>query len=433
MQIDVDIFGACTIRDAFEFSPILKSKYQVKKFIQNNSLLTLDGGTLKSLGISIEREHFKNSPPCWYKWFDVNANDKVFTYLADNSSNFLIINLTETYYTFYEILDTYPKVRICNQFGLIVNKILDLLPKYKAINPLDLSFNEVNLLVQSFHDKLLNIYSEDRIILIKNYPARYYITDSDSFFYEYKVEFYDKINAFLSKVYKAFIDCFDCIKIVDLPSNSLGYDKHKWGLNNQHYILDVYYFLGECIDYAIENTINDVSSYVVNHCLYLRSLDFYNYINDKFANYKVYKSPYIDFCMRYSFLRVLIISPGEFDKVFEVKNISPKSSIYSPKWVKTGYSMMLLSNYGNLHFDVTSKKELILKIYLQSIDSRSMVENTRYEINIILTSLTINNEICVSPSKKIVISHDKPYVIDYRVKPLLTYAVNIQHAPDKYF
>lgn len=433
MTIDVDIFGACTIRDAFEFSPILKSKFKVNKFIQNNSILTLSGDSLESIGVSIGKDNFKLSPPCWFKWFDLNANKKVFSYLTDNNADFLIINLTETYYTFYEILNPQHKVRICNQYGISVNKIFNLLPEYKTINPLDLSFDEIKLLIQSFAKKLLSIYNEERIIFVINYPAKYYITDNDSYFYEYDVVSYDKIIAFLSKVYKVFIDCFKHIKLIDLPLNSKGYDKHKWGLNNQHYILDVYEYLGRSIDYAIKTTINGENKFVVNHDLYLKSLDFQNYIYDKFANYKIYSSPYIDFCIRYASIRVLIISTGCYGDSFEIKNITPKSVNYRPKWVKSGNSMMILSDSGDLKFDISSNEELTLKIYLQSIDSHSVVTKSKYKINIILTSLNINNDFFILPDNRIIISHDKPYVFDYVIKPSINYTLNVQYIPDNYF
>ena len=68
-MIPIDIFGACTIRDTFEISKLLKSKYHVNIFIQNNSPLTLGFTPLKKLGITISNIDFKNSSNCWYKWF----------------------------------------------------------------------------------------------------------------------------------------------------------------------------------------------------------------------------------------------------------------------------------------------------------------------------------------------------------------------------
>ena len=73
-KIFVDIFGGCTIRDPFEMCKDLKNKYQVNVFIQNNPPATLGYDKLSSTtGISFSIDDFKNTNPCWFNWFELNA------------------------------------------------------------------------------------------------------------------------------------------------------------------------------------------------------------------------------------------------------------------------------------------------------------------------------------------------------------------------
>lgn len=428
MKKDVDIFGACTVRDAFEISPILKNKYQVKKFIQNNSPLTLGYDPIDKLDITITKEHFSLTPLCWYKWFRLNANEEVFSYLADNKSEYLILNLTEVSYSFIEINKEGTIVRLCNQFGITKNHVNSLFPTYKEINPLNLDFNEVKEHIILFAQKIKDIYTEDKIIFIKNFPAEYYISKFDNFLHKFDNKSFKETNWFLSRVYEIFIECFECLYIIEVPSNSLGWKEHKWGLANQHYINDIYEYIGECVDYIISNT-TSINKYYIDYNLLIKQLKFTNQNIAKFQDYILYESPFSEFCLRYSCIRILILAQDNHDKVFTISNIN-NGSEYTPLWVKNGYSKIITSDCGNLHFKVNSLNKCTLKIYFQSLDSRSK-NGMRYEIKIRIRSIFIDGNL-INNSNDLIVSHDNPFIIEYNTDLDKEYQFSIIFEPFYY-
>ena len=63
--ISVDIFGACTVRDIFEICSLMKTKYRVNKFIQNNTPLTIGYDTLSTTTmLKFTYKDFQNTPKC---------------------------------------------------------------------------------------------------------------------------------------------------------------------------------------------------------------------------------------------------------------------------------------------------------------------------------------------------------------------------------
>lgn len=426
-MIPIDIFGACTIRDTFEISKLLKSKYHVNIFIQNNSPLTLGFTPLKKLGITISNIDFKNSSNCWYKWFDLNANEKVYQHLKDNHSEYLILNLTETYYNYYRIKNDLDEVRICEQQGIKINNITEFFGNYEKISPLSLDDDEIERLISRFASIIKSIYL-NKIILIKNLPSQFYIKNKTKFLYDFNNPNHNEICNFLLNIYNKFIKCFEKLIIIDLPTNSPGYYEHRWGLGSQHYINKVYEYLGDSIDYSIEQLTHRINPYKINYVLYNKSLEFNNIINSELANHKLYKSPFIDFCLKYSYIRVLLITP-DFDlPIFKIEEKHCIDSIYQPQWVKTGYSQILISNKGELRFSIITQQTCNLIIYLQSLDSRSK-NNKHYEIFIYVTDFEINNS---NITKNKLISHNKPYKKEIMLHKEFKYNFYIKFEPNNY-
>ena len=138
-KIQVDILGACTVRDTFEMCKTIQEKYKVNIFIQNNPPTTLGYDRLSSTtGISFCEDDFKNTSPAWFKWFTLNAEEEIFSYLSVNKSKYLIVNLCEIHYHFYEIRNDNKVARLCTQLGIQKNDIASKFPDgYKIINPLN--------------------------------------------------------------------------------------------------------------------------------------------------------------------------------------------------------------------------------------------------------------------------------------------------------
>ena len=80
-----------TYADLFEMTKsgdTLKNKYQILKFYQSNSPLTLFSNPISTINIEIEESDMAKTNLCWYKWTKVNANKTLYTEIQDLIPNF---------------------------------------------------------------------------------------------------------------------------------------------------------------------------------------------------------------------------------------------------------------------------------------------------------------------------------------------------------
>ena len=426
-KISVDIVGSCTVRDAFEISPLLKENFCVSKFIQNNSPLTLDDTSLEENGINISKNDFKNTHNCWYKWFDLNANNKFKSYLSQDCSEYLIINLIEMFYTFYELEVNNLKIRICNQYGISKNNITSRFPNCTTINPLELDFAEVEEYVKRYAIFLKSLYKENKIIFIKNYPAKFYISSKDKKIHSFNDSNLNKIVNYLNQVYFCFLSLFDNVNVINLPLNTLGNEQHKWGLSPQHYVNEAYMYLGQQIFNIVKNGVKVNCQSVAN---YIKFETF----NDNLINKKIDlddESPFYEFCMRYSYIRVLIVSEKDENKSFTIENLC-NAKLSSPEWIKKiGFGYMILSNKGTLSFDINFLNDVNFKIYLQTIDAHSH-NGKKYDINIEISKFCLDKNVIIDKDKKVIVSHDKPFVFYYNSLSKRNFKILIDYNPLHY-
>lgn len=426
-KISVDVVGSCTVRDAFEISPLLKENFSVNKFIQNNSPLTLDDTSLEANGIHITKDDFKNTHNCWYKWFDLNANNKFKNYLSQNRSEYLIINLIEIFYNFYELEVNNLKIRICNQYGITKNNIISKFPVYKTINPLELDFTEVEEYLKRYANFLKGLYNENKIIFLKNYPAKFYIRKGDGKLHPFNDLDFNRIIIFLNRTYSFFLSLFDNINVISLPLNTLGDEQHKWGLSPQHYVNEAYIYIGKQIFYIIINGVKGNCRSVVNY------IEFESF-NDSIINKMTYfdnDTPFYEFCMRYSYVRVLVVSQKVENKTFTISNLN-NAKLSSPEWIKKiGFGYMILSNKGTLSFEINLLLNMNFKIYLQTIDARSC-NGRKYDIHVEITKFCLDENVIIDKEKKVTVSHDKPFVFSYNSLSKCNFKILINYNPLNY-
>lgn len=264
-KIHVDILGSCVLRDAFVISSILKDDYEVGRFVQNNPPTT-SGFAKYSLihGAAIPREAFSQSSACWFLWFELQSECKLYGYLAEQNAPYLICGIVESLYHFYYFDTPFGECRICESSAITQNKIDKKYQFPRKVNPMDYPIGEIEERVVMFCDELKKIYKEENIILVKYYPARYYLLKTANGF-ETKLftgdAFYKKVVHWLDRLYAKWVQTLPNAAVVEIPPGQEADPEHKWGLGNQHFVREVYDMIGVGIDAAVKhNSMKRMSS-----------------------------------------------------------------------------------------------------------------------------------------------------------------------------
>jgi len=245
-----NIWGTCTMRDTFTLSHHLHN-YKINQFIQNNPpTVQFTNKFSEVTGFSLEELDFSNTAPAWKTWAILNAEKKCFTVIKDNKSDYLLLNLSECFYNFYEISNGTDITWLSNSQGIIKNNIIshEKLSTFsiKKINPLSIDIHNIYTSIDNFCDAIKREYSADRIILVEIFPSRKYISRRGKM-HNFKNANYKSICNFIKKINIRFkYNIKHCI-CIPVPSNIICSEQHIWGLNNQHFSKDVYNYLGKMI------------------------------------------------------------------------------------------------------------------------------------------------------------------------------------------
>ena len=119
-----------------------------------------------------------------------------------------------------------------------------------------MELNNIFTDIDRYCENIKKIYEEDNIIFIENYPAKIYVDQNGCIGNFYTDKQYNDIIYFLNESYYRFLSNIIGCHVIKLPENAVGDASHKWELGSQHYIQEVYDYLGESIDNTIQyNTI----------------------------------------------------------------------------------------------------------------------------------------------------------------------------------
>lgn len=101
-----------------------------------------------------------------------------------------------------------------------------------------------------------DLFDEGKIILIKNMPAKYYV-DVKGYLHPYSFanHFYEicTCNLLINKMNEYFAQNCPRFEIIDIPSNCVGVQNHKWWDHPFHFSSSYYEYLFRCVNKIILN------------------------------------------------------------------------------------------------------------------------------------------------------------------------------------
>lgn len=268
-MIEISVIGSCVARDLFEKDNGENFSFHTDiRFQSPISMLAKPVNFIKADFI-----HLTKKVPTvggnWYKKNLINDINKTsFDALKERHGEYLILDLGESRISLAELswpnkedkLLVSNSVSFRSHYSANLSKNILKGTKIKSINPLEYSDDYWKQTIKEFATSLLDIFKEEKIILIKTKPARYFV-DINGFIHPYySKNHFESImlcDILLDKLYDYFVEICPKCKVVEIPECALGYQGHKWGNHPFHFTELLYDYLLKCVLSIAKN--NDVS------------------------------------------------------------------------------------------------------------------------------------------------------------------------------
>ena len=268
----ISVIGSCSCRDLFEGADEFTFHTDIR-FVSVISMMSNSISTKISIDDLSKKAGIFNGN--WYKKNLVNDfNKSVFKSLAERHGDYLVIDLAESRLPLvdFEFEDgqkltlTYSTCFKNHYLANLQNSKLKG-TKMSFRNPINIPDEQWKDSVKRMVVEIKKLFDEDKIILIENMPTNYYV-DNAGGLRPYVTNFHrsniDICELLLPKLYQMFKkECPKC-KVIKMPKNTLGLQRHKWGNHPFHFTNSYYAYLLESVR-LITSSNGDLDSILQKH------------------------------------------------------------------------------------------------------------------------------------------------------------------------
>ena len=259
---DVTVIGSCVCRDLFETD---SGNYEFLTDIRFSSPISMLAERVDGVEVGFNNfiKNVKTVNGKWYKKNLINdINKTAFDALYERHGEYLILDLAESRISIAKITweDREKSLLVSNSvsfrehYKCSLSKNVFKKTKITVINPLDYDIDFWEVTIKKFAEKITSLFSENKIILIKNMPAKYYKDNNGNLMPYYSGNHFDSIvlcDILLPKLYDLFIkECPKC-NIIEIPPFAIGLQSHKWGNHPFHFVPSYYEYLLKCVNSII--------------------------------------------------------------------------------------------------------------------------------------------------------------------------------------
>jgi|GEM_PF-3469007 len=267
----VSVIGSCVCRDLFMND---EGNFEFHTDIRFSSPISMLAEPVKSIAVSFD--HLKNKAMDvngnWFKKTLINdINKTAFDALKENHGEYLIMDLAEARMNIATITfaNTNEKLLVTNsglfrkhyRYNLSKNIFKNSKIEINKVYALDDSY--WMQIIKDYSKKLLEIFKEENIILVKTMPAIYYVNQNGCLEHFSTPSHCSEIfecSILLPKLYDYFIQCCPKAKVIEIPNNFVGDSNHKWKTNPFHYTSTCYSYLLDCVkEIAINEKYNQLN------------------------------------------------------------------------------------------------------------------------------------------------------------------------------
>ncbi|MBQ9760434.1 MAG: hypothetical protein IJW16_03690 [Clostridia bacterium] len=263
-QIHVSIIGSCVCRDIFSLSKNAEgygdheNEYIVDRFIQSINPLSAVGEKMpEEVANKLVRESSASSTSNFYKRnFKLDVQKSWDDYLSEVRSEWLVVDFSTMRLPVRCFGSTYVTQSLeeevqKGQIALPEDAQLRQLAATRTLSLSELTDTELEQIVNTYLDRLLQIYPQQKIIVVdvkhvftyidekgQSIPSPNYLTNAN----------YQEENRLIALAYDIAKKRMPKAFFVDELPVMIGNAKHVWGKCGLHYVDDIYLYFYRCVD-----------------------------------------------------------------------------------------------------------------------------------------------------------------------------------------
>ena len=252
----IAVCGCCVSRDTIAFAE--SKNIQTGCFIHFNSPLSLACDNVLD-DLAVKQDDLINCSPFLKRVFHADWFKESFSLLKSANCKWCVIDIGHIRYDLGEITRKSDNAKSYITFSREASENIEkvLLPalgdrySFQKKPILELSDPELRRLLESYCEKLLEIYSPENIILQEISLCELY-KDANGGINVFEHSFY-KVNNFINKCHRIIRSKIPECKVIPFPQYVLCDEEHVWGSYCLHYEQLYYKYAYECLEKIIEN------------------------------------------------------------------------------------------------------------------------------------------------------------------------------------
>lgn len=255
---EISVIGSCVCRDLFEKDT---ENFSFHTDIRFSSPISMLSAPVESVHADFD-SFIKDVPVVNGKWYRKNLindiNKTAFKALEERHGEYLVLDFAESRISLGKIRwkDSEKTLLVTNSSSFRAHYAASFCHNIlkdttvEDINPLDYDDDFWKKTIKDYYEKITKLFDEEKIILIKNMPARHFV-DAAGYLHPYFTNFhFDSImlcDLLLEKLNGYFLECCPKCKVIEIPPFAIGSQLHKWG-NHPFHFTEIYYeYLLGCV------------------------------------------------------------------------------------------------------------------------------------------------------------------------------------------
>ena len=305
MKETVSIIGSCVCRDLFmgddknyEYLTDIRFSSPISMLEQPVDFIRADIDCLRKKAMDVNGNWFK-------KTLINDINKTAFEALSLKHGKYLIMDMAEARMNLATIhwRDHNETLTVSNsglfrkhyRFNLSKNIMKNT--RIDITEAVYLSDDYWDQIMKRYANKILALFEEKNIILIKNMPASYYLDDDRCLKHfstpSHCTEIFE-CNILLPKLYDLFLKYCPNINVIEIPKLAIGDSKHIWKTNPFHFTNRYYDYLQKCVN-AIINHHKNILPSLYNEYSELFKNDYNTGINNQIKSFYSTAKEKVDF------------------------------------------------------------------------------------------------------------------------------------------
>lgn len=264
MKKTISVIGSCVCRDLFMGD---KENFEYLTDVRFSSPISMLSEPVDFIHADFEHLSKKamDVNGNWFKKTLINdINKTTFKALEERHGDYLIMDMAEARMNLATI--SWPchkdKLVVSNsglfrkhyRFNLSKNIMKNT--KLEITQVLSLSDEYWDKIIKQYAEKILSLFKEDHIILIKNMPTSYYLDETGCLkHYEtpsHCTEIFE-CSILLPKLYNMFLKYCPHVNVIEIPNFAIGDANHIWKTNPFHFTKTYYQYLLESVNAVLDN------------------------------------------------------------------------------------------------------------------------------------------------------------------------------------